>query len=431
MSFRILSAILRQAWAIDERYALAHGWLASNILNGLEFKPGAASLKPSKVQTSSTPNGKEYVCIIPIHGVMMKYDQEQLCDDTVAGTLTIGRWIREAASDPEVKAIILDIDTPGGTADGTQLLADTIAKARSKKPVVAYSNGLIASAGYWSAVECNEIHASDNTIEIGSIGVQLAFSDLRPMWEKQGIKFHLIRSDHSPDKNEDIVQALDGKYQLIKNESLNPLAELFISAVKSKRSGKLTDPDKVTTGKVFFASDALELGLIDAIGSLEFSISRSLELADEQNKQSSNNKNPKNTTMKKYATIEKVAGIEIEATDDGLFLSHEIATAVDKALADAETKKTELENSATALQTKLDDQSLAAQQATSDLQKANEKISALNTRITELEKAPADAGGGAGTQGDQFDGKQDPDPDPEAKALYQTRQRAMGEKEKK
>lgn len=425
MSFRILSAILRQTWAIDERYALAHGWLVSNILNGLEFKPGAASLKPSKVQTSTTPNGKEYICIIPIHGVMMKYDQEQLCDDTVAGTLTIGRWIREAASDPEVKAIILDIDTPGGTVDGTQLLADTIAKVA--KPIISFSNGLIASAGVWIASASDEIWVSDGTVEIGSIGVQISFADMRPMWEKQGINFHLIRSDHSPDKNEDIVQAIDGKYDLIKKESLNPLATMFIGAVKSNRGDKLKSPDQVTTGKVFFAFDALNFGLIDRIGSIEAAISRALELAEAQNKQSTN-KNPKNATMKKYATIEKVAGIEIEATDDGLFLNHEIAAAIDLALANAETKKTELENSASLLQTKLDDQALAAQQATSDLGKANEKIIQLNNRIAELEKYPAGTGGGAGTNGDTFESKEEESSDDEAKQLYQTRQRAIGNK---
>lgn len=425
MSFRILSAILRQPWAIDERFALAHGWLVSNILQGLEFKQDpTAELRPSKIHTATTPSGKEYVSIIPIHGVMMKYDQESLCD-IAAGTLTMGRWIREAAADPEVKAIIMDVDTPGGTVDGTQLLADTI--ARVTKPVIAYSNGLICSAGVWITSTANEIWVANDTVEIGSIGVQLSFADMRAMWEKEGVKFHMIRADQSKDKNEEFVQALDGNYELIKNESLNPLASMFIEAVKANRSGKLTDPDKATTGKVFFAPDALKLGLIDKIGSLEEVVSRAIELAEEQNK--SKNYKPKNATMEKYATIEKVAGTEIEATDDGLFLNHEIAAAIDLVLADAEAKRTELENSASSLQTQLDDQSLAAQQATSDLEKANETIASLNTRIAELEKDPADTGGGASTKGDKFnDQEEEQHTDTEAKALYLTRQRALGEK---
>ena len=424
MSFRILSAILRQTWAIDERYALAHGWLVSNILQGMEVAAtNNIQARPRKIQTGSTPKGKECVSIIPIHGVMMKYDQEDLCD-MAAGTLTMGRWIREAAADPEVKAIILDVDTPGGTVDGTQLLADTI--ARVTKPKLVYSNGLIASAGLWISSPADEIWVANDTVEIGSLGVQFKFADMRAMWENQGVKFHMIRADQSKDKNEDFIQALDGNYELIKKESLNPLADMFIEAVKTNRGAKLSDPDKVTTGKVFFAADALKLGLIDKIGSLEEVISRALELAEAQNKQSTKNKNPKNATMKKYATIEKVAGIEIEATDDGLFLNHEIAAAIDLALANADTKRTELENSASSLQTKLDEQALAAQQATSDLQKANETITSQKNRIAELEKDPAGNGGGAGTQGDQFDGKQDPEPDTEAKALFQTRQRALG-----
>jgi signal peptide peptidase SppA len=421
MSFRILSAILRQTWAIDERYALAHGWLVSNILQGLEFKANpSAQLLPKRIQTGAKPSGKEYVSIIPIHGVLMKYDQDDLCD-MAAGTLTMGHWIREAASDPEVKAIILDIDTPGGTADGTQLLANTIAKIT--KPVIAHSNGLIASAGYWIASATDEIWVSDNTTEIGSIGVQTSFADMRPMWEKEGVKFHLIRADQSKDKNEEFVQALDSNYDLIKKESLNPLAAIFIEAVKVNRSGKLTNADKVTTGKVFFASDALNLGLIDKIGSLEEAISRALELSDD--KQQTPYKKQQ-TTMEKYPQITKHAGTELEASEEGLFLTPEIAQAIDQSLADAETQKTELETSVASIQAKLDDQALAAQQANSELENANKTIQDLNDRIAELEKHPADTGGGASIEADTYDDKPTTFTDSEAKALYQIRQSNFG-----
>jgi signal peptide peptidase SppA len=420
MSFRILSAILRQNWAIDERFALSHGWLVSNILNGFELSESKSSnqLQPYKIDKPSASGKMDTVAIIPVHGVLMKYDQEGLCA-WAAGTLTIANWVKEAAQDPSVKAIILDIDSPGGTVDGTKLLADTISNVA--KPVVAYSHGLIASAAYWIASEADHIIVANETVEVGSIGVQTSFADMRPMWEKAGVKFHVIRASQSKDKNEDFLQALDGNYEPIISGSLDPIASMFIDAVKTNRSDKLTDVDQISTGLVFFANQALKLGLIDSIDSLEKAVDLAISLSD-----TLSHTHKSSITMENYPLIRQASGHDFELSDDGIFLNSELAAAVENSLSENASKIEALETSAANLQEELSNQALQAQQATSELATANATIESLNQQIAELSKTASAIGGGAGTQTDPFASSQEIPVDDEAEKIFKTRQRATG-----
>ncbi|GAB2994006.1 hypothetical protein GCM10027284_08990 [Cyclobacterium sediminis] len=204
------------------------------------------------------------VAMIPIKGSMMKYGT--LCE---YGMVEIAEYIRAAATHKNIGAIVLDIDSGGGGVDAIAPIVDAVNLAKANgKPVVA-SVDMACSAAYWAASVCDYIVA-DNGIssEVGSIGVMCTFHDVQGYYEKEGIKVHHIYSSESENKNEAFHLALEGKYELIKETELDPLARSFQNAIKTNRSGKLDLSAKgVLNGKTYFAQDALNIGLIDKVGS--------------------------------------------------------------------------------------------------------------------------------------------------------------------
>ena len=260
-------------WAIEPRAALANGTILQLILNDsqkelqVEEQPDVYAVsKNGFTYKNFDQASKGSAAIIPIVGELMKYDQ--FCGPV--GTKTIGQRIIEADQHPNIAAIVLVIDSPGGTIDGTEALANIVRD--TKKPIVSFIDGMMCSAALWIGSAADEVIASTPNDEIGSIGVMVSFADVQPYWEKQGIKFHRIRADQSKDKNEVFYQALEGKYDKIKKEMLNPLADAFIQAVKLNRPQSTSEQH---TGKVFFAKDVIG-SLVDNIGDLDFAIERAL-----------------------------------------------------------------------------------------------------------------------------------------------------------
>ena len=275
MNYRLTSAILKSVWAIEPRAAIAHGAMLSILLNEnqpvLEVEDQPQPFAVSTIggvwnEYDEAPRGS--VAVIPVIGELMKYSQ--FCGPV--GMKTIGNRIKEADNHENIDAIVLMIDSPGGTVDGTEALANIVKE--TSKPIVSYIDGMMCSAALWIGTSADKVIASTPNDEIGSIGVMISFADVQPYWEKQGVKFHRIRAEQSKDKNEVFYQALEGKYDLIKKDMLNPLADAFIEAVKSNRPESTSDQH---TGKVFFAKDVIG-SLIDEIGSLDHAVEVALSL---------------------------------------------------------------------------------------------------------------------------------------------------------
>ncbi len=431
MKFRILSALLRSAWAIDDRFAIAHGGIVAGLINGLDFESSSdkeyteekASL-PYAIHASTqnrkytlfddAPQGS--IAIIPIRGPLMK-DDEQDCGVLSAGMDTLGNRVLDADQHPNISGIILYIDSPGGTVDGTQAFADKIKNC--KTPVVTFIDGLMASAALWIGTSASVVIAQNSTTEIGSIGVMVQFADMQPRWELEGVKFHRINADQSQDKNKTFTDALKGDYSGIKNDQLNPLAAKFITAVKANRPNL---PDSVFTGKVFFADEALTLGLIDQIGSLDIAIAAVTALAAAQHlnnstsQPNSNHNKPKTTTMNLPLLIALLQVSAIETTDEGAFLDTQQLEAIEArlskdvnsiqsitaslsdeakqastAVADAEAAQENAENALTIAQTALSSTTTALNEIHPDIAAAPDLTSKVEAIRTILSKKPATA----------------------------------------
>ena len=305
-NFHTISAILRGMWAIDREYAesqlpLVMSMLRGNAIDSHALVPVAGDMtddrrmleeryaynKTSQIMVA-VPQGasafeprwydgfrdapKGSVGIIPISGPVMRNDY---CGD--AGTMTNARRMKEAMDSPNIDAVVLRINSPGGEVYGTDTLGKTIAEA--KKPVVAViEDGMAASAAYWIASQANEIYATNDISKIGSIGVYVSFYDFSEYLKKEGIKLHEIYAPQSTEKNQDYLEARDGKYDRVK-KNMAVLADAFINTVKAGRGAKLQDDGHVFKGATYYAAEAAEIGLIDGILGMDEAISRAASLA--------------------------------------------------------------------------------------------------------------------------------------------------------
>lgn len=296
----LVSSILKETWAIEPRYAGSLAVFVASLLNGMEMEP--AGERP--VLKAISPTGESWelpsaesilpdynkapkgsIAIIPLQGSMTKEDT--MC---AYGATSIAKFIRHAADHNNISGIILDIDSGGGAVNAIAPLIDAISHAKSKKPVVAWAD-TAASAAYYTAVYCDQIIlANDISAQVGSIGVMVSFADMRPMWEKEGVKFHTIYPPESSHKNQAFELALKGKYDLIKSEILSPLARKFQAAVKEQRPNLNLEVEGIISGKMFYATDALQNGMVDGIGTLEQAIDICTKLAQRQNNKYSQTK---------------------------------------------------------------------------------------------------------------------------------------------
>src|SRR5574340_440020 len=128
------------------------------------------------------------VAVVPLSGVLAK--KMNLFADISGGSSTemIGAAVRAAAADPKARAIVLAVDSPGGTVDGTQALAAAVRAAAGAKPTVAWVDGQAASAAYWVAAAADAVYAGAATDVLGSIGVVATHKDISAAEAQMGIK---------------------------------------------------------------------------------------------------------------------------------------------------------------------------------------------------------------------------------------------------
>ena len=375
-----ISAIQNRPWLIQEQYAYSAAPLIAKLLAGEsvfehdndeeeEMQPGFFTItRDGAVSFGSKYNPFENAqpgssAVISISGPIMKYDN---CGDP--GTRTYGNLITKANQNPNINSIILMIDSPGGTVDGTMDLATSV--GASKKPVVSFVDGMMASAAYWIGSKASEIIANNVTSDIGSIGTMLRFIDVQPYWEKEGVKFHSVYADASTEKNKDFHDLQKGNYDSVKKD-LNTINDQFIASVKASRPNiKAT----ALTGKMFLAQEAIEQGLIDSIGSFSEAVERAQDLAKVTSSQTQTKKSQQ-TNMKKvnltaaHAALLALCGISLAAGQDSVEVDID---AVNSAAAKAAQSLKAAQDEAAAKTKKAED--------------LEAEISAVETRATKAEK---------------------------------------------
>jgi len=212
----------------------------------------------------------EKVGVLEISGPIFR--DSQFCGPM--GSLDMADRIKGFDSDPDVKAIALKMFTPGGQVAGTEILTTTI--MNTSKPVVAWGEEML-SGGAYIACGADSIWLSGKNAEVGSIGVQLSYHSFKEFFEKQGIKEFNIKATTSPDKNKfDWDNLTEEEQAQVAREILDPLDANFMEFVKERRPGV---EESALTGNVYFAEEAISLGLADQIGTFEEAIQHALDMA--------------------------------------------------------------------------------------------------------------------------------------------------------
>lgn len=297
--------------ALDSLYAAGAMLLAGGTKPGiLEIKAAKQRSMPRQAAPKEGAPGK--TLLVEIAGTITKYDQE--CGPI--GTHTMRGLLAEADQSGQYEEIVFMIDSGGGEADGTGLLAHTI--AAMKTPTRAIISGLCCSAAYHIASACNSIEATSNTDMIGCIGTMMTIKDIRAKLESEGIKLTEIYASASTEKNKEFIDAMEGDYTAL-TEILDVFNEDFLSFVKRRPGLK----EEALNGKTYTAKNALKMGLIDKITSP--SAGNSL----------SNNKNK--DLMKTYSKINAIVGFALLASLADVEGSAAGLDAIEAALGQADT----------------------------------------------------------------------------------------------
>lgn len=210
---------------------------------------------------------EEEISIVNIEGEILSGYGNQ------ASSTKIAAKIRELADDGNVKAIILRINSPGGTPAAAQEIVEAIEYAKDKKPVIASLGDLATSGAYYIALPCNYILAESDTLT-GSIGVIWVVEIKVKKYEEEGIDYFVVKSGKMKDMGASWKNVSVEEKELMQ-EIVNKSFQRFLNEVKIQRN--LTDEqiNKIKDGRVILGSDALNLSLIDEIGGLN----RAIEIA--------------------------------------------------------------------------------------------------------------------------------------------------------
>jgi len=189
---------------------------------------------------------------------------------TVAGSETIMSQLRQAA-DSDVKAVIIRINSPGGSAAASQEIANEINKLRSAGKLVVTSMGdVAASGGYWIAASTDYIFANPGTMT-GSIGVIMESTNMQELFDKVGIDFEVIKSGPYKDMGS-VSRELTQKEKEIMQSMVDDIYEQFVTTVAKGRSISRERTKSLADGRIFTGKQAKEIGLVDELGNYYDSI---------------------------------------------------------------------------------------------------------------------------------------------------------------
>jgi protease-4 len=205
---------------------------------------------------------------VALHAAGIKVGGGRVARVTISGLITDDRKMTEAidklADDDSVKAVILAVNSPGGSVAGGESLYSSIKRVTGKKPVVTVMGGLAASAGYMISAPTTRIFARDSTLT-GSIGVLLQTGEISGLLSKVGITAEVIKS--GPLKDEpNFFAPLPPDAQKVLQGLVDDMYDQFVTIVAS---GRHLDPARVRAladGRPYTGRQALALGLVDAIG---------------------------------------------------------------------------------------------------------------------------------------------------------------------
>jgi signal peptide peptidase SppA len=282
----VLLACINELWAMEpmKLRTITRFLLAANLGNRAEASViniapdwGKAEQDKARALTEKRDeiirNKSGNVAVIPVFGALVQRADMFSELSGAASYQRIAQTLRGAVADPEIKAIVMAFDSPGGTVPGCEELAAELRMARDVKPLIGVADPLAASAAYWLLSQCTEVVAAPSS-SAGSIGVYTIHEDVSELLTQAGI---------------DVTMIFSGKYKVEGNEfePLSEEAKQFIQQrvdqvgakfIRDVAAGRGIDEKDVREtfgqGRMYQADELLKRGMIDRIGSLDDTLER-------------------------------------------------------------------------------------------------------------------------------------------------------------
>ncbi len=191
-------------------------------------------------------------------------------DEATIGQGVINKALKKVREDKNVKAIVLRVNSPGGSALASELIWREIEVTKKTKPVIVSMGDLAASGGYYIACNADKIFAEPNTIT-GSIGVFGTVPNMHELANDLGINAEQVGTNKNAVDYSVFEPMTDEQRALIK-EGIEDIYDLFTQRVADGRNMTQTGVDEIAQGRVWTGNDALKIGLVDEIGGLDMAI---------------------------------------------------------------------------------------------------------------------------------------------------------------
>lgn len=249
-------------------YAIDPDFLAQIEEIEIEFNDAnATKIEEALRKATSYSNIKGNVAILPLKGYI---SNRTSLFGLLLGTPaeSFGKWFQAALNNPEVGAIVIDVDSGGGEAQGTQELSKMIYEARGPKPIISVVNAYAASAAYHIASAADEMVITPSGLA-GSIGVLSVYRDESKALEDAGVKYTIIKAGQYKAEATG-VNPLSDEALAYRQSQVDEFYADFVNAVARNRGITAKQvQDNYGQGRVLTASKALEVGMVDRIGTMD------------------------------------------------------------------------------------------------------------------------------------------------------------------
>lgn len=226
---------------------------------------------------ATNPEAGTVIAVVSVMGVIAQHAHQVESISGPGGTSTqrVGEAVDRAMADPAVKAVVFNVDSPGGNVHGVQELAEKMMGYRGKKPMIAQINSSAGSAAYWIISACDEIVVPPSG-EAGSVGVYCLHRDVSGANEQKGEKYTFIKATDSPYKVElNPYEPMDTEGLAYRQAQTDSFMRDFHGAVAKGRGVSVAKvKSDFGKGRMMRAQDAVKNGLADRIGTMEQTLQR-------------------------------------------------------------------------------------------------------------------------------------------------------------
>ncbi|HLD34206.1 MAG TPA: signal peptide peptidase SppA [Candidatus Nanoarchaeia archaeon] len=241
-----------------QKSSLSAGWIVFIVIAVFMFM----ILPLLLVFTPEEQSGN--VALIEVRGVITE-DGGSSFGESSASAADIVSFIRDADEDSSIQAIVIDINTPGGSAVASDEIAQEL--KRSSKPTVAYIHEMGTSGGYWIASATDTIIANRMSIT-GSIGVIASYLEFSGLMDDYGVTYQRMVAGKYKDMGTPFKTPTQEEKNLLQSK-LDQIHSFFIQEIAENRKLSTDQVTRLATGEIFLGNEALHLGLVDKLGGAE------------------------------------------------------------------------------------------------------------------------------------------------------------------